>query len=59
MPPASSKANLRHQQNPLSASDHAIFLRQIVKAAAATQRYDATFMAKPYRSFRLQASTFM
>ncbi len=46
--PGQFEANLRHQASPLAASDHAIFLRQIVKAAAASEHYDATFMAKPY-----------
>src|SRR5215471_18758305 len=46
--PGQFEANLRHQRDPLAASDHAIFLRQIVKAAAATKQFDATFMAKPY-----------
>jgi glutamine synthetase len=46
--PGQFEANLRHQANALMASDHAIFLRQIVKAAAASQRLQATFMAKPY-----------
>jgi glutamine synthetase len=39
---------LRHQKNVLAASDHAIFLRQIVKAAALSQNFQASFMAKPY-----------
>jgi len=46
--PGQFEANLRHQANPLSSSDHAIFLRQIVRAAAASRHYDASFMAKPY-----------
>jgi glutamine synthetase len=46
--PGQFEANLRHQTNAVMASDHAIFLRQIVKAAAASQRLQATFMAKPY-----------
>ena len=46
--PGQFEANLRHQANALTASDHAIFLRQIVKAAAASQGFQATFMAKPY-----------
>src|SRR5256885_2013760 len=32
----------------MTASDHAIFLRQIIKAAAANQNARASFMAKPY-----------
>ena len=46
--PGQFEANLRHQPNAVKASDHAIFLRQIVKAAAASQHLQATFMAKPY-----------
>jgi glutamine synthetase len=46
--PGQFEANLRHQTNALSASDHAIFLRQIVKAAALKEHLQATFMAKPY-----------
>jgi glutamine synthetase len=46
--PGQFEANLRHQANAVVASDHAIFLRQIVKAAAASQGLQATFMAKPY-----------
>ena len=46
--PGQFEANLRHQANALMASDHAIFLRQIVKAAAASEGFQATFMAKPY-----------
>ncbi|HEV7821923.1 MAG TPA: glutamine synthetase family protein [Burkholderiales bacterium] len=46
--PGQFEANLRHQTNAVTASDHAIFLRQIVKAAALSQNCQATFMAKPY-----------
>jgi glutamine synthetase len=46
--PGQFEANLRHQADALSASDHAIYLRQIVKAAAAATGARATFMAKPY-----------
>jgi glutamine synthetase len=46
--PGQFEANLRHQTSAVMASDHAIFLRQIVKAAAASQGFQATFMAKPY-----------
>ena len=30
------------------AADHAVFLKQIIKAAALASGFDATFMAKPY-----------
>jgi glutamine synthetase len=46
--PGQFEANLRHQTNALTASDHAVFLRQIVRAAAARENARATFMSKPY-----------
>jgi len=46
--PGQFEANLRHQSDVIAAADHAVFLQQIVKAAARAQGYDATFMAKPY-----------
>ena len=46
--PGQFEANLRHQAEALAAADHAIFLKQIVKAAARSTGYEATFMAKPY-----------
>src|SRR5258707_12723965 len=46
--PGQFEANLRHQANALTASDHAVYLRQIVRAAAANQNARASFMAKPY-----------
>lgn len=46
--PGQFEANLRHQDNALSASDHAVLLRQIVRAAAARENARATFMSKPY-----------
>jgi glutamine synthetase len=46
--PGQFEANLRHQANALTASDHAVFLRQIVRTAAASQNARASFMAKPY-----------
>jgi glutamine synthetase len=46
--PGQFEANLRHQNNALAASDHAVFLRQIVRAAAARENARATFMSKPY-----------
>jgi glutamine synthetase len=47
--PGQFEANLRHQTGGVAASDHAVFLRQIVKAAALKQHCQATFMAKPYQ----------
>ncbi len=46
--PGQFEANLKHQSNALLAADHAVLLRQIVKAAAVSQHCHATFMAKPY-----------
>jgi glutamine synthetase len=46
--PGQFEANLRHQSDAISAADHAVFLKQIVKAAARAHGFDATFMAKPY-----------
>ncbi len=46
--PGQFEANLRHQSNAVAASDHAIFLRQIVRAAALSEGLEASFMAKPY-----------
>jgi glutamine synthetase len=46
--PGQFEANLRHQSDVCSAADHAIFLKQVVKAAARAHGYEATFMAKPY-----------
>jgi glutamine synthetase len=46
--PGQFEANLRHQTNALTASDHAVFLRQIVRSAAARENAQATFMSKPY-----------
>ena len=46
--PGQFEANLRHQTDALSAADHAVFLKQIVKAAARAAGFEASFMAKPY-----------
>jgi len=46
--PGQFEANLRHQANAVMASDHAVLLRQIVKAAALRNGCQASFMAKPY-----------
>lgn len=46
--PGQFEANLKHQPNACEAADHAVFLKQIVKAAARAQGLDASFMAKPY-----------
>ena len=46
--PGQFEANLKHQSDVCAAADHAVFLKQIVKAAARAQGFEATFMAKPY-----------
>ena len=46
--PGQFEANLRHQAEAVLAADHAVFLKQIIKAAARATGFDATFMAKPY-----------
>ena len=46
--PGQFEANLKHQTDALKAADHAIFLKQVVKAAAQAEGFAATFMAKPY-----------
>ncbi|MGQ0742563.1 MAG: glutamine synthetase family protein [Alphaproteobacteria bacterium] len=46
--PGQFEANLMHQKNALRAADHAVLLRQVVRAAAVSQGCHATFMAKPY-----------
>jgi glutamine synthetase len=46
--PGQFEANLKHQADVCTACDHAIFLKQAVKAAARSAGYEATFMAKPY-----------
>jgi len=46
--PGQFEVNLRHQADAARAADHAILLKQIVKAAARANGCDATFMAKPY-----------
>ncbi len=42
------EVNLHHQADALRAADHAVILKQIVKAAARATGFEATFMAKPY-----------
>jgi glutamine synthetase len=46
--PGQFEANLKHQSDARLAADHAVLLKQIVKAAARANGFDATFMAKPY-----------
>lgn len=46
--PGQFEVNLQHQTNALRAADHAVLLKQIVKATARATGFEATFMAKPY-----------
>lgn len=46
--PGQFEINLRHTTDILAAGDDAVFLRQVVKAAARQHGMEATFMAKPY-----------
>jgi len=46
--PGQFEANLKHQKDPMLSADHAVLLRQVIKAAAVNQKCHATFMAKPY-----------
>jgi glutamine synthetase len=46
--PGQFEINLHHQSDARRAADHAVMLKQIVKAAARIAGFEATFMAKPY-----------
>ncbi|HSZ12141.1 MAG TPA: glutamine synthetase family protein [Rhizomicrobium sp.] len=46
--PGQFETNLRHQTDARAAADHAVFLKQVIKAAAAAHGFEASFMAKPY-----------
>jgi glutamine synthetase len=46
--PGQFEINLHHQADASLAADHAILLKQIVRAAARASGFEATFMAKPY-----------
>lgn len=46
--PGQFEINLHHQADARLAADHAVLLKQIVRAAARATGFDATFMAKPY-----------
>jgi glutamine synthetase len=46
--PGQFEVNLKHQADARKAADHAVFLKQAVRAAARKAGFDATFMAKPY-----------
>jgi glutamine synthetase len=46
--PGQFELNLEHQRDARLAADHAVLLKQIVRAAARATGFDATFMAKPY-----------
>lgn len=47
--PGQWEVNLRHVEDALTACDHAIRLKRIVKGVALKHGCEATFMAKPYR----------
>jgi len=46
--PGQFEINLHHQSDAMRAADHAVLLKQIVRAAARATELEATFMAKPY-----------
>jgi glutamine synthetase len=46
--PGQFELNLEHQRDARLAADHAVLLKQIVRAAARASGFEATFMAKPY-----------
>lgn len=46
--PGQFEVNLEHRANALSACDHAVLLKRLVKSIARHHGVDATFMAKPY-----------
>jgi glutamine synthetase len=46
--PGQFELNLEHQRDACLAADHAVLLKQIVRAAARATGFEATFMAKPY-----------
>jgi len=46
--PGQFEVNLEHQSDARLAADHAVLLKQIVRAAARATGFEATFMAKPY-----------
>ncbi len=46
--PGQYEINLRHEPDALSACDHAIMLKRLIKAVALNHEMEATFMAKLY-----------
>jgi glutamine synthetase len=46
--PGQFEINLYHQPDAISAGDHAILLKRIIKSVAPGFGFEATFMAKPY-----------
>ena len=46
--PGQFEVNLRHQDNPVFAADHAILLRRAIKGVARAHGKQASFMAKPF-----------
>lgn len=46
--PGQYKINLKHQPDSLTACDHAVMLKRLIKGVALRHAMEATFMAKPY-----------
>ena len=46
--PYQYEINLKHTHDPLTAADHCILLRRVIKEIASTMDMKATFMAKPF-----------
>lgn len=46
--PGQYEINLHHEPDPVSACDHAVLLKRLIKGVAGRHGMDATFMAKPY-----------
>lgn len=49
--PGQFEINLHHTRNVLSACDHAILLKRLVRQVAEQHQMNATFMAKPYEEY--------
>lgn len=46
--PGQFEINLEHVDDPVTACDHAIYLKQIIRNVARAHGFEASFMAKPY-----------
>lgn len=49
--PGQFEINLRHTRNVLSACDHAVQLKRLIRQVAENHGMNATFMAKPYEAW--------